>query len=857
MSRINIAQVSAPPFFPAEGRLPGSFDQVQANVNLQTHEEKEFKLKLNESNGLTNTPPCCKSLHISLFFDGTNNNEKASMAAARPNPSNIARLYHAALEDNDSGYYRYYMPGVGTAFPEIGELDFSDNGLRFATGGEGRINWALLRIVDAVSHTLTGDGLDDSLAKEKVFILERNLKGTVASKKTKRQDTFRDLFAPLRAKAKTLQPKILKIKLFVYGFSRGAAEARAFVNWLTHILDGELLKEKTSQPNLLGWPIAVEFLGLCDTVASVGIARVAPGFRGHMAWADNNLALPDENKYPGFVRHCCHFVSAHEQRLCFPLDSVRRTEGHYPKETCEVVYPGVHSDVGGGYMREEQGKGVENGLILSQIVLHDLYAAAFVVGAPLSAPANFVPPGLLSRKPSRVMEGDVLKEFDIQQPLVERFNAWRNTLQANLPQTPTPGYQPVTLAHGLESVIEQQIAWMTAWRIGRFVNGSYLRQAFYQAANWNSGDSDPARLSESEKKRKEAQDAREEMRKKILDTPGVPIFEPALDQQQLREGANEFRADYQSLLPFIVGMTRDNTGGVLQVLVEGVGGKVMYILDPDDQAAEYTQMKKAGNALTGKLFKDARGTVTDDHHYALICSLYDDHIHDSRAWFMHSTLGFRELWAGYFRYRTIYSEDYCNKGTTLLKMQQKSGELVIGVHVYAALEMGKTATETDRQLGNLGTAIKKGMEISAQASLMEAEITAARNKRIIDTVTVTLNKAMELSAEANKLEIEAAAARNEKIRRLGETVIHGVVDKIKQLPTVETCRVADTDGRTICHVPMYGYMVSPVLNISQLREIYHQQEAAKDKQQRDALARSLNNSAEASHQYGGNRECVH
>ena len=238
MPQMNVRSVLAPPYFPAEGRLPKNIDLVQANVDLQTREEREFKLTLNAQNGLNNTPPCCKSLHVSLFFDGTNNNEKASAEAKRPNPSNIARLYHTALEDIDSGYYSYYIPGVGTAFPEIGELDFSDAGLRYATGGEARINWALLRIVDAVRHTLTGERLGDSEAKGLAQSLSRDMAGKAKVNKPirtmRRQVVFRHLFAPLRARAKTHQPKILKIKLFIYGFSRGAAEARAFVNWLKH-----------------------------------------------------------------------------------------------------------------------------------------------------------------------------------------------------------------------------------------------------------------------------------------------------------------------------------------------------------------------------------------------------------------------------------------------------------------------------------------------------------------------------------------------------------------------------------------------------------------------------------------------
>ncbi|MEX6226934.1 DUF2235 domain-containing protein [Providencia hangzhouensis] len=56
-----------------------------------------------------------------------------------------------------------------------------------------------------------------------------------------------------------------------------------------------------------------------------------------------------------FVRCCRHFVAAHEPRLCFPLDTVRRpaikdgfSKGHRASpHTHEMVYPGMHSDVGG------------------------------------------------------------------------------------------------------------------------------------------------------------------------------------------------------------------------------------------------------------------------------------------------------------------------------------------------------------------------------------------------------------------------------------------------------------------------------------------------------------------------------
>ncbi|HDU4883017.1 TPA: hypothetical protein RFT91_005271, partial [Klebsiella pneumoniae subsp. pneumoniae] len=44
-------------------------------------------------------------------------------------------------------------------------------------------------------------------------------------------------------------------------------------------------------------PVSVEFLGLLDTVASVGVAHVVPVADGHMSWADGTMELPDDETY--------------------------------------------------------------------------------------------------------------------------------------------------------------------------------------------------------------------------------------------------------------------------------------------------------------------------------------------------------------------------------------------------------------------------------------------------------------------------------------------------------------------------------------------------------------------------------
>lgn len=111
-----------PPAFPKEGRLLLSQRQVNANIIKIDREEALFR----QESRRQKSSPCCKSLHISLFFDGTNNNALKDTACMPPHPSNVAKLYRACAPDdlmaNERGFYAFYIPGVGTPFPQIGLL---------------------------------------------------------------------------------------------------------------------------------------------------------------------------------------------------------------------------------------------------------------------------------------------------------------------------------------------------------------------------------------------------------------------------------------------------------------------------------------------------------------------------------------------------------------------------------------------------------------------------------------------------------------------------------------------------------------------------------------------------------------
>jgi hypothetical protein len=138
-------------------------------------------------------------------------------------------------------------------------------------------------------------------------------------------------------------PQLVEVFIDVFGFSRGAAQARAFCNWIDPLFEGDRLAGVTTR---------IRFLGLFDTVASVGIATSITAFTdGHQSWGDAPYLV-----IPPRVRHCEHYVAMHENRGAFPLEDVRN-KGTMPARCRQYRFPGMHSDVGGGYGPADQGRG--------------------------------------------------------------------------------------------------------------------------------------------------------------------------------------------------------------------------------------------------------------------------------------------------------------------------------------------------------------------------------------------------------------------------------------------------------------------------------------------------------------------
>ena len=105
MSEVKSAESAhAPALFPKVGRLPHDQQTVMNNYCQQTAEAENYRQELNAQRGIRSASTCARSLHISLFFDGTNNNEPYDTRKAEPpHPTNIARLHRASLDLLESG----------------------------------------------------------------------------------------------------------------------------------------------------------------------------------------------------------------------------------------------------------------------------------------------------------------------------------------------------------------------------------------------------------------------------------------------------------------------------------------------------------------------------------------------------------------------------------------------------------------------------------------------------------------------------------------------------------------------------------------------------------------------------------
>ena len=266
---------------------------------------------------------CLPPLRIGIFFDGTGNNDDNSNKY-----SNVKYLYDMHLGDGkdiEDNYTtrKFYQRGVGS------HEDDSDFESAMGVGAKKRFDNVMFHIEKYIND--------------------------------------------YQEKADGNIPTI--IQLDVFGFSRGAAMARHFVNCIKqNYFD---FKDLDVNKRFSDRNININFLGVFDTVGSFGIAgdNIDPGYSFYIdpSWIEKKAV---------------HFYALNEYRWGFDLQAMmEQQDSNYPidiadEKLIELGLPGVHSDIGGGYEMNKLEQFCDNSL-LDCIALEKMAQYASESDAPL------------------------------------------------------------------------------------------------------------------------------------------------------------------------------------------------------------------------------------------------------------------------------------------------------------------------------------------------------------------------------------------------------------------------------------------------------------------------------------------
>ena len=266
---------------------------------------------------------------IVLCLDGTNNRYDAAN-------TNVVKLY-GMLDRETKDQIAYYQPGIGTIAP---------------VGVWGKFQrWFVTRLDLAIAWLL-----EDHVTSAYRFLMRYYEDGD---------------------------------QIYIVGFSRGAYTARVLAAMLFKVgllgkgneeliaFAWDIFKRKYGDDiykgfrHTFGRKVEVTFLGLWDTVSSVG-------------WASNPVHFQFTANNP-IVRTVRHAMALDERRTYF-VQNLWTTVTEPGLDAVQVWFPGVHCDVGGGYLEAEAG--------LSKISLEWMVREAAGAGLAFNpqAKAAIIPP---------------------------------------------------------------------------------------------------------------------------------------------------------------------------------------------------------------------------------------------------------------------------------------------------------------------------------------------------------------------------------------------------------------------------------------------------------------------------------
>ena len=258
-----------------------------------------------------------KSRQLVLLLDGTGNT-----LTGDANDTNISKLFTLLVGTGSGRHVLYYSPGVGA--PE-----------KVRTSGP--IGWAF-DIVRRLPGLAAGDGVLADIAQAYAFVVRTYqpddqifIFGFSRGAFTARcVASLINLYGLIRPEHEGLVARLL----CVY-FSRQVDARRAIVVQMRQLLTPAFSRE-----------VAIDFLGVWDTVVTVGI----PGAK---------LVAPGSPLVTGRrIRHVRHALALDEYRDKYrPWLFAEKNFGRAEDEQSlhQIWFPGAHCDVGGGYPLRESG----------------------------------------------------------------------------------------------------------------------------------------------------------------------------------------------------------------------------------------------------------------------------------------------------------------------------------------------------------------------------------------------------------------------------------------------------------------------------------------------------------------------
>ncbi len=280
------------------------------------------------------------TLTLGVFFDGTGNNAINTNNMIK---ACIAERYE--LDNIDAGAILGKCAREGMGVSGVGAISY--------TGYYTNVHWLRTLYKQSISgsdsdiqQAIYIDGIGTEAGKPDSMIGQGlGISDTGVIAKTDKAikclvKNISNAIEDIKSKTSDSELVIQALEFDIFGFSRGAAASRHFANRI-HSEDPAIIaaiREGVQGTEFKGVPAGkIRFIGIFDTVAAIGTPL--NGLNPHSAdTGEVNLVLR-----PGVADKVFHITAAHECRFNFALNSVKPA---WP----ELALPGVHSDIGGGYL---------------------------------------------------------------------------------------------------------------------------------------------------------------------------------------------------------------------------------------------------------------------------------------------------------------------------------------------------------------------------------------------------------------------------------------------------------------------------------------------------------------------------